>query len=103
MDLEKFFDKVNQSRMLEILSRKIKDRSVISLIHKYLRAGTIVDKKFEETTEGLAQGEPLSPLCSNILLNELDEELEKRGVVLCQYSRHNFSNKLGRFPSLIFT
>lgn len=56
MDLEKFFDTVSQSKMIEILSRTIKDGRVISLIHKYLRAGVIIDSKFEETTIGLAQG-----------------------------------------------
>jgi len=72
--------------MIEILSRTIKDGRVISLIHKYLRAGAIVDGKFEETTEGLAQGGPLSPLCSNIMLNELDKELEKRGIRFVRYA-----------------
>ena len=86
MDLEKFFDTVSQSKMIEILSRTIKDGRVISLIHKYLRAGAIVDWKFEETTEGLAQGGNLSPLCSNIMLNELDKELEKRGVRFVRYA-----------------
>jgi len=86
MDLEKFFDTVSQSKMIEILSRTIKDGRVISLIHKYLRAGAIVDGKFEETTEGLAQGGPLSPLCSNIMLNELDKELEKRGIRFVRYA-----------------
>lgn len=86
MDLEKFFDTVSQSKMIEILSRTIKDGRVISLIHKYLRAGAIVDRKFEETTQGLAQGGPLSPLCSNIMLNELDKELEKRGVRFVRYA-----------------
>jgi group II intron reverse transcriptase/maturase len=86
MDLEKFFDTVSQSKMIEILSKIIKDGRVISLIHKYLRAGAIVDKKFEETTEGLAQGGPLSPLCSNIILNELDKELEKRGINFVRYA-----------------
>ena len=86
MDLEKFFDTVSQSKMIEILSRTIKDGRVISLIHKYLRAGAIVDWKFEETTEGLAQGGNLSPLCSNVMLNELDKELEKRGVRFVRYA-----------------
>jgi group II intron reverse transcriptase/maturase len=86
MDLEQFFDVVNQSKMIEILSRTIKDRRVISLIHKYLRAGAIVDRKFEETTVGLAQGGNLSPLCSNIMLNELDKELEKRGIRFVRYA-----------------
>lgn len=86
MDLEKFFDKVSQTKIIEILSRTIKDRQVISLIHKYLRAGAIVDRKFEETTEGLAQGGNLSPLCSNIMLNELDKELERRGIRFVRYA-----------------
>jgi group II intron reverse transcriptase/maturase len=86
MDLEKFFDRVNQSKMIEILSRTIKDGRVISLIHKYLRAGVIVDRKFEETKLGLAQGGNLSPLCSNIMLNELDKELERRGIRFVRYA-----------------
>lgn len=86
MDLEKFFDTVSQSKMIEILSRRIKDGRVISLIHKYLRAGAVVNKKFEETTEGLVQGGNLSPLCSNIMLNELDKELEKRGIRFVRYA-----------------
>lgn len=86
MDLEKFFDTVNQSKMIEILSRTIKDGRVISLIHKYLRAGAIVSRKFEETSIGLAQGGNLSPLCSNIMLNELDKELERRGIRFVRYA-----------------
>ena len=86
MDLEKFFDTVNQSKMIEILSRTIKDGRVISLIHKYLRAGAFRSKVFEETTEGLAQGGNLSPLCSNIMLNELDKELERRGIHYVRYA-----------------
>ena len=86
MDLEKFFDTVSQSKMIEILSRTIKDGRVISLIHKYLKAGAVVDRKFEETTEGLAQGGNLSPLCSNIMLNELDKELERRGIRFVRYA-----------------
>ncbi len=86
MDLEKFFDVVNQSKMIELLSQTIKDRRIISLIHKYLRAGAIVDRKYEETTIGLAQGGNLSPLCSNIMLNELDKELEKRGIRFVRYA-----------------
>jgi len=86
MDLEKFFDTVSQSKMIEILSRTIKDGRVISLIHKYLRAGAIVDRKYEATVEGLAQGGNLSPLCSNIILNELDKELERRGIRFVRYA-----------------
>jgi group II intron reverse transcriptase/maturase len=78
MDLEKFFDTVNQSKLIQLLSRDIKDGRVISLIHKFLRAGVIVCKKFEETEAGVPQGGPLSPLLANVLLNELDHELESR-------------------------
>lgn len=86
MDLEKFFDKVNQSKLIEILSRTIKDGRVISLIHKYLNAGVIVGGKFESTKLGVPQGGPLSPLLSNIMLNELDKELELRGHRFVRYA-----------------
>lgn len=79
LDLEQFFDKVNQSKMVQVLSNTIKDGRVISLIHKYMRAGVIIKGVYEETEEGISQGGPLSPLLSNILLNELDQELERRG------------------------
>lgn len=97
MDLEKFFDTVNQSKLMEVLSRTVQDGRVISLIHKYLNAGVVVRNKFEETKVGVPQGGPLSPLLSNIMLNELDRELEKRGhrfvryaddmVILCKSER----------------
>ncbi len=86
MDLEKFFDTVNQSKMIEILSRTIKDGRVISLIHKYLRAGVMNQRNFEETKEGLVQGGNISPLCSNVMLNELDHELERRGIKFVRYA-----------------
>lgn len=86
MDLEKFFDTVNQSKLIEVLSRTIKDGRVISLIHKYLRAGVVIRHKFEETKMGVPQGGPLSPLLSNIMLNELDKELEKRGHRFVHYA-----------------
>jgi group II intron reverse transcriptase/maturase len=86
IDLEKFFDKVNQSKLMETLTRTIKDGRVISLIHKYLNAGVIVNNKFERTEEGVPQGGPLSPLLSNIMLNELDKELESRGHKFVRYA-----------------
>jgi group II intron reverse transcriptase/maturase len=86
MDLEKYFDTVNQSRLIEVLSRTIKDGRVISLIHKYLKAGVVVKHKFEETKDGVPQGGPLSPLLSNIMLNELDKELERRGHRFVRYA-----------------
>ena len=97
MDLEKFFDTVNHSKLIEVLSRTVKDGRVISLIHKYLHAGVMDRNKFETTKVGVPQGGPLSPLLSNIMLNELDRELEKRGhrfvryaddlVILCKSKR----------------
>ncbi|OPX90745.1 MAG: Group II intron-encoded protein LtrA [Pelotomaculum sp. PtaB.Bin104] len=86
MDLEKFFDTVNQSKMIEILSRTVKDGRVISLIHKYLTAGAMNRGKFEETKLGLVQGGNVSPMCSNIMLNELDHELERRGIKFVRYA-----------------
>jgi RNA-directed DNA polymerase len=86
MDLEKFFDTVNQSKMIDLLSRTIKDGRVVSLIHKYLTAGAVSKGKFEETELGLVQGGNISPLCSNIMLNELDRELERRGIKFVRYA-----------------
>ena len=65
MDLEKFFDTVNQSKLMEILARDIKDGRVLSLIHKYLRAGVVWCGRFEDTEVGVPQGGPLSPLCKH--------------------------------------
>lgn len=86
MDLEKFFDTVCQSKLIEVLSRTIKDGKVISLIHKYLNAGVISNGIFEKTDVGMPQGGPLSPLLSNIMLNELDKELEGRGHRFVRYA-----------------
>ena len=86
MDLEKFFDTVSQSKLIEVLSRTIKDGRVISLIHKYLNAGVIANGMFERTEIGMPQGGPLSPMLSNIMLNELDKELERRGHKFVRYA-----------------
>lgn len=86
LDLEKFFDTVNQSKLVQLLSDTIKDGRVVSLIHKYLRAGVMIGHKFEETEQGVPQGGPLSPILSNIMLNELDRELERRGLPFVRYA-----------------
>lgn len=86
MDLEKFFDNVCQSKLIEALSRTIKDGRVISLIHKYMNAGVVSNGLFEKTDIGVPQGGPLSPLLSNIMLNELDKELERRGHRFVRYA-----------------
>lgn len=86
MDLEKFFDTVCQSKLIEVLSRTIKDSRIISLIHKYLNAGVVQNGLFEKTKIGVPQGGPLSPLLSNIMLNELDKELTRRGHRFVRYA-----------------
>ncbi len=86
MDLEKFFDTVCQSKLIEVLGRTIKDGRLISLIHKYLNAGVITKGIFEKSEVGMPQGGPLSPLLSNVMLNELDKELESRGHRFVRYA-----------------
>ena len=86
MDLEKFFDTVYQSKPIEVLSRTIRGGSVISLIHKYLNAGVITRGIFEKAEIGVPQGGSLSPLLSNIILNEMDKELVRRGHRYVKYA-----------------
>ena len=86
MDLEKFFDTICQSKLIEVISRTIGDGRVISLIHKYLTAGVISKGVFEKTETGMPQGGPLSPLLSNIMLNKLDKELARRGHRFVRYA-----------------
>jgi group II intron reverse transcriptase/maturase len=83
IDLEKFFDTVNHSKLIEVLSR---DGRVVSLIHKYLRAGIMIGVRHEESREGVPQGSPLSPLLGNIILDEMDKELERRGHPFVRYA-----------------
>jgi len=86
LDLEKFFDTVNHSKLIELLSRTVKDGRVVSLIHKYLNAGVQLGGKVEPGKLGVPQGGPLSPLLSNVMLNELDEELARRGHKFVRYA-----------------
>lgn len=86
IDLERFFDTVDQDRLINIIMRTIKDGDVVSLIRKYLSAG-VMDKGITKATEkGTPQGGNLSPLLSNIMLNELDKELEKRELRFVRYA-----------------
>ena len=86
IDLEKFFDNVPQDRLMSLVNNIIHDGDVESLIRKYLKAGVMVKGKYEETELGTPQGGNLSPLLSNIMLNELDRELEARGLRFTRYA-----------------
>ena len=86
IDLEKFFDAVNQDRLITIIRRTIKDGDVVSLIRKYLSAGVMESGEVKPTPKGTPQGGNLSPLLSNIMLNELDKELEARGLNFVRYA-----------------
>lgn len=86
IDLERFFDTVNHDRLMNLVSRRIKDGEVISLIRKYLVSGIQTDDGYKESVIGTPQGGNLSPLLSNIMLNELDEELERRQLKFVRYA-----------------
>lgn len=86
IDLEKFFDNVPQDKLMSYVGRVIHDGDTESLIRKYLKAGVMVQGRYEETNVGTPQGGNLSPLLSNIMLNELDRELESRGQRFTRYA-----------------
>ena len=86
LDLEKFFDTVQHSKLIEILSRTVKDGRVVSLIHKYLNAGVQIGSKIRTSEVGVPQGGPLSPILSNVMLNEMDKELERREHKFVRYA-----------------
>ncbi|WP_246811958.1 group II intron reverse transcriptase/maturase, partial [Oceanobacillus polygoni] len=86
IDLERFFDTVHHDKLMRIISHTIKDGDVISLIRKYLVSGVMVGGKYEDTPVGTPQGGNLSPLLSNIMLNELDKELEARRLRFVRYA-----------------
>ena len=86
IDLEKFFDNVHHDKLMTLVRNIIHDPDTESLIHKYLKAGVMIKGKYEDTPVGTPQGGNLSPLLSNIMLNELDKELEARGLHFVRYA-----------------
>jgi RNA-directed DNA polymerase len=86
MDLEKFFDRVNHDVLMSRVARRVDDKRLLKLIRAFLNSGVMVDGLFSGTPEGTPQGGPLSPLLSNLLLDELDRELESRGLRFARYA-----------------
>lgn len=86
IDMEKFFDTVNHDKLMTIIGRTIKDGDIISIVRKYLVSGIMVDDEYKESVIGTPQGGNLSPLLANIMLNELDKEMEKRGLNFVRYA-----------------
>ena len=86
IDLEKFFDTVNHDKLMTLIGRTIKDGDVISIVRKYLVSGIMIDNEYEDSVVGTPQGGNLSPLLANIMLNELDKEMEQRGLNFVRYA-----------------
>jgi RNA-directed DNA polymerase len=86
LDLERFFDRVNHDILMSRVARKVKDKRLLKLIRRYLEAGLMTDGVVSPREEGTPQGGPLSPLLSNVLLDDLDKELERRGHCFCRYA-----------------
>lgn len=86
IDLERYFDTVNHDKLIGLIFKEVKDIRVIGLIRKYLNAGVMINGITSATIEGVPQGGNISPLLSNVMLNELDKELEKRGLHFCRYA-----------------
>jgi len=86
IDLSKFFDTIDRNKLIHLLKQQIEDTSVIALIWKYLNAGMMKGNYFTDFKTGTPQGSPLSPLLSNIYLDQVDKELERRGIKFCRYA-----------------
>ena len=87
LDLKSFFDRVNHDKLMALIRQKVKDKFLLRLIRRYLQSGMMIGGREVARQEGTPQGGPLSPLLSNILLNQLDQELEKTGTSFCSLCR----------------
>ncbi len=86
IDLSNFFDEIPRALILRLVRRHVADERLVTLVARALKAGVVVDGAFEKTTKGCPQGSPLSPMLANIVLNELDHELERRGIRFCRWA-----------------
>ena len=86
IDLSKFFDRVQHDVLMTRVARRVNDKTLLRLIGRYLRAGVMVEGVLQPTDVGAPQGGPLSPILSNILLDDLDKELERRGLPFVRYA-----------------
>jgi RNA-directed DNA polymerase len=86
IDLEKFFDRVNHDILMDRVAKRITDKRLLRLIRAYLNAGVMAEGLVSPTDEGVPQGGPLSPLLSNLVLDEFDRELTHRGLRFCRYA-----------------
>lgn len=100
IDLSKFFDRVNHDLLMSLIAKRVKDKPLLRLIRRYLQSGIMIDGVVQRREEGTPQGSPLSPLLSNILLNELDKELTARGHKFVRYA-DDFSIYVGSKPAAI--
>jgi RNA-directed DNA polymerase len=86
IDLKGFFDEIPHDLILKLIRRKIADERIVTLVARAVKAGVVVKGVFKKTTKGCPQGSPLSPMLSNIVLNEMDQELERRGLTYCRWA-----------------
>jgi RNA-directed DNA polymerase len=86
IDLKSFFDEIPHGRILQLIRRKVADEQFVTLLARLLKAGVVANGEFEKTTKGCPQGSPLSPILSNIVLNELDHKLEERNLGYCRWA-----------------
>jgi group II intron reverse transcriptase/maturase len=102
VDLEKFFDRVNHDVLMGRLAKRIADKRGLGLIRRYLEAGIMANGVVTERYEGTPQGGPLSPLLANVLLDEVDKELERRGLAFARYADDRAPRRRGKERASLF-